>query len=101
MLKDGTARTNSRITAFSVSPVCEPFTKMAVLASSISFGKRASNTRFDRAFFGFLRQKQKIRIKGSRKFNTYIVRSIAAQTVAEQRSRRGENATMDYVTFSF
>ena len=33
-----TVRTSSFITLFRTSPVCVPFTKMAVLASSISLG---------------------------------------------------------------
>lgn len=53
-------RTSSFITLFRISPVCVPFTKIAVLGSSISFGSRASIARFDRAFLGFLYDIQSI-----------------------------------------
>jgi len=42
------------MTELSTSPLCVPFTKMAVRGSSTSFGCRASKTRFERAFLGLL-----------------------------------------------
>lgn len=64
------------MTPLTFSPVCVPFTKMAVRASSTSFGSRASRARFERAFLGFLGAQMS---KAIQKTNgrTYIVRSIA------------------------
>lgn len=45
---------SSRITALRVSPVCVPFTNIAVRGSSTSFGARATKARFERAFLGFI-----------------------------------------------
>jgi len=42
------------MTELSTSPLCVPFTRMAVRGSSTSFGCRASKTRFERAFLGLL-----------------------------------------------
>lgn len=67
---------SSRITALRVSPVCVPFTNIAVRGSSTSFGARATKARFERAFLGFLMEIESDEVWSVDQNYAYIVLNI-------------------------